>query len=1115
MAIVTRVGKGSKLTTEEMDNNLLSLETDISGNVSAITSKLDKGSYTGTAKDLDNAIAASVTLIASKLDKGSYTGTAKDLENAIIAAVTGASGISIVPTSPVPAGTGIASFTATQAGTYTNYGGVVVAANSFAVISRSATGVFSISQTALDLTTYAKTVDVAKKANLALGKNLFNYQDTDVLLNSSFGGGGTTVYVTANVVISGFIVVTAGQTYSCNKTNGGYADNYYNANKVYLSSSTGSGGLATAPAGAFYIRKVFVLGTISTTQEIQIESGNVITIFENYKYAVPISELANAALLADFKVEQYYKNKKAEKSFGKNLFNKNATDIIFGKFLGGAGDLQTSVTYNISGYIPVLPNTQYTFSGNSLGGAQCCYYNIDKQFISSFSTATFTVSTNTYYIRISFGANTLNLTQVELGSVVTSYKEYTENKTLEDALVTSEGKIDGKISINNNLFLNKNANLFDETKVTTTAFIGGGGNVTIATGTVYACSDFIPLEAGQAVFISGYFNDGNFSLCFYNADKIFISAIPQNAISTGVTGVTNCKFFRYNFNSVNLGFNVLQAEYGTSRTAYKPFGFTLKKEYVEYTNGENLIDSTKFWNGSLSPTGDLINSNIANASRTSELIKVNPSDKIFTNNIFNFDLAEYDVNHKFIKIYYGTVGISTPYVIGTNTVYFRVATSTALWENKLMFRISDVPIPADYYVPYQKSAEYVKELPMTQDIAMPKKIWGFNNEKLVLYTNAIKKRYVNDRFTLIIRQSLYSLLNNKINIGSCSTFSNLTSSMTIETVLFSSDFDPKKILTSTLVPASLTTNNGTVVINPIGDSITDINTQYKWIKDNCPAVTFVGARYNSNTLLEHDGGSGWTLKQFVTQVKSPNEWAGYSEFMHPTDLTLKYYGCTKLWIAEYTGGVNQSSMKRKGDSVGGFSPTTGFRLTPLVDDVQYVFSETVFKKYDGTAWVTIANPTFTFNYSKFLSVWNITQPTHVPIMLGTNDYSRVTELGAIARFNADFVTDMNTVVASIRQVSSEIKIGVIIPPLRATPDTEDASWNTPTNACMWQERKTIIDTYDNREVEKIYVIDNGTAVDPITNFGTLGVNIADSTHPNSSGFTNMGKRIGAWIQVNR
>jgi lysophospholipase L1-like esterase len=88
-----------------------------------------------------------VSLLAAKLFTGGYAGTAKDLENAIVAAVTGASGISIVPTSPAPTGTGIASFTATQSGTYTNYGGVVVNANSFAVISRSAAGVYSISQT--------------------------------------------------------------------------------------------------------------------------------------------------------------------------------------------------------------------------------------------------------------------------------------------------------------------------------------------------------------------------------------------------------------------------------------------------------------------------------------------------------------------------------------------------------------------------------------------------------------------------------------------------------------------------------------------------------------------------------------------------------------------------------------------------------------------------------------------------------------------------------------------------------------------------------------------------------------------------------------------------------
>ena len=61
-----------------------------------------------------------------------------------------------------PTGTIANYWLATQAGTYTNFGGVVVNTNSFAVISRDAEGVFSISQTALDLTEYAKSMDFRK-----------------------------------------------------------------------------------------------------------------------------------------------------------------------------------------------------------------------------------------------------------------------------------------------------------------------------------------------------------------------------------------------------------------------------------------------------------------------------------------------------------------------------------------------------------------------------------------------------------------------------------------------------------------------------------------------------------------------------------------------------------------------------------------------------------------------------------------------------------------------------------------------------------------------------------------------------------------------------------------
>jgi hypothetical protein len=178
--------------------------------------------------DAFNKITAFITLIfvattggggatpeqlALKTDKGGYTGSAKDLENAIIAAVTGASGISIVPTSPAPSGTGIASFTATQAGTYTNYGGVVVTANSFAIISRSAAGAFSISQTTLNLSTYATILDLNNNVanDLIFQTSLFEPINTafnDIAVNGTFSNFPVNDFMfipTNNITQDGFV----------------------------------------------------------------------------------------------------------------------------------------------------------------------------------------------------------------------------------------------------------------------------------------------------------------------------------------------------------------------------------------------------------------------------------------------------------------------------------------------------------------------------------------------------------------------------------------------------------------------------------------------------------------------------------------------------------------------------------------------------------------------------------------------------------------------------------------------------------------------------------------------------------------------------------------------
>lgn len=102
---------------------------------------------------------------------------------------------SVVPTSPVqPAGDFFV--TATQAGTYTNYGGVVVPANSFSVISRVG-GAYTSSITGLDtnsvqktdiiddLTTGGSTKVLSAEQGLVLGADVVNLKTIDRRLDTN------------------------------------------------------------------------------------------------------------------------------------------------------------------------------------------------------------------------------------------------------------------------------------------------------------------------------------------------------------------------------------------------------------------------------------------------------------------------------------------------------------------------------------------------------------------------------------------------------------------------------------------------------------------------------------------------------------------------------------------------------------------------------------------------------------------------------------------------------------------------------------------------------------------------------------------------------------------
>ena len=93
---------------------------------------------------------------------------------------------SIIPTS-TPQGTGSGVWTTTQNGTYTNFGGLVVNANSLAVISRDAVGAFTISQTPVEfntITTIENVTLLVESWSLVSGMYEYNYVNPAILADS-------------------------------------------------------------------------------------------------------------------------------------------------------------------------------------------------------------------------------------------------------------------------------------------------------------------------------------------------------------------------------------------------------------------------------------------------------------------------------------------------------------------------------------------------------------------------------------------------------------------------------------------------------------------------------------------------------------------------------------------------------------------------------------------------------------------------------------------------------------------------------------------------------------------------------------------------------------------
>ena len=161
----------------------------------------------------------------------------------------------------------------------------------------------------------------------------------------------------------------------------------------------------------------------------------------------------------------------------------------------------------------------------------------------------------------------------------------------------------------------------------------------------------------------------------------------------------------------------------------------------------------------------------------------------------------------------------------------------------------------------------------------------------------------------------------------------------------------------------------------------------------------------------NEGRGGWALSTYFSVPSKPNR--SYHGFMQPDG--GRYWGNRDFWKMAWRcvrktqpqGFEPTYSCARFDDYVNRFDEKTGVLLNPAAGDIQFDESAKTFVRYDGAAWQPVDGKSlaWSFDYGKYLKMWNIQPPQFLFVLLGLNDWR--------GNLNADF-TEWGTRIAVMK-----------------------------------------------------------------------------------------------------
>ena len=424
------------------------------------------------------------------------------------------------------------------------------------------------------------------------------------------------------------------------------------------------------------------------------------------------------------------------------------------------------------------------------------------------------------------------------------------------------------------------------------------------------------------------------------------------------------------------------------------------------------------------------------------------------------------------------------------------------------------------------------------DICLPSKLYMLSGVQNDIFVEPLMKRWrpYND----VVRFSGTAKFQRRLqSVGSIIIPMNNT---TVNISLINQDkFDTVKSITSEIIVGEQGTGKDTVVISIIGDSFT----QGAFFKDALlekgyvPKIQMIGLRDIRGYSGQFDEGrGGWTLEKYFSITYKRTD--AYNGYWQPVGIP-RFWGSTDFWIL-----ANDIRANPKGEwafdehyNAGRFSTQsllfdagTGYKLNPKKNDIMYNNQLKSYVRFEGRKWVKVAYSDYSwdFDYGKYISMWNLKSPSILAEFLGLNDFinSPYPEMIDFTKWNSR----IEKIVTSYLKAVPSGKFVLMIPSSTCgILDNTAGDFTTKQNACMWEVRKNIIEHFDGRESENIFIVDAGIAIDNLngTNFTTDSIYVkpyseykgeinvpvqTGNPHPYPN-YPNMGISLAAFIQKYR